>query len=58
MIVGPSLTSLADRVVHLVADEGVCRPIANRLRRDGHDEFYITELQPGMDDEGVLARAT
>lgn len=42
----------------LVADEGVDRPIVNRLRQDGHDVPYITELQPGMDDEDVLAQAT
>lgn len=42
----------------LVADEGVDRPIVDRLRKDGHAVLYITELQPGMDDEDVLSRAT
>lgn len=44
--------------MNLVADEGVDRPIVDRLREEGHDVLYITELQPGMDDEDVLARAT
>ena len=42
----------------LVADEGVDRPIVDRLREEGHDVLYIAELEPGMDDEEVLARAT
>ncbi len=42
--------------MNLVADEGVDRPIVNRLREEGHDVLYIAELEPGMDDEDVLAR--
>lgn len=41
----------------LVADEGVDRPIVNRLREEGHEVLYIAELEPGMTDEDVLARA-
>jgi predicted nuclease of predicted toxin-antitoxin system len=43
--------------VNLLADEGVDRPIVERLRQDGHDVLYIAEMDPGISDEVVLAEA-
>ena len=38
----------------LVADEGVDRPIIERLRADGHDVFYVAESDAGISDDEVL----
>jgi hypothetical protein len=35
----------------LVADESVDFPIVKRLRHDGYDVIYITELSPSITDE-------
>jgi predicted nuclease of predicted toxin-antitoxin system len=43
--------------MNLVADEGVDRQIVDRLRHDGHQVFYVAEMQPGVPDEVVLALA-
>jgi len=43
--------------VNLVADEGVDRPVVERLRRDGHDIVYVAELSPSIPDEEVLQQA-
>jgi predicted nuclease of predicted toxin-antitoxin system len=43
--------------VNLVADEGVDRPVVERLRQDGHDVVYIAELSPSVADEEVLRQA-
>jgi predicted nuclease of predicted toxin-antitoxin system len=43
--------------VKLLADEGVDRQIVERLRRDGHEVLYIAEIEPGVDDGAILARA-
>jgi predicted nuclease of predicted toxin-antitoxin system len=43
--------------VNLVADEGVDRPIVERLRRDGHDVLYVAELSPSVPDDDVLEQA-
>lgn len=43
--------------MNLVADEGVDRQIVERLRDQGHEVVYIAELEPGIEDELVLARA-
>lgn len=41
----------------ILADEGVDREIVLRLRDDGHDVTYVAEMDPGISDEVVLARA-
>jgi predicted nuclease of predicted toxin-antitoxin system len=43
--------------VNLVADEGVDRPVVDRLRQDGHDVVYVAELSPSAADEEVLRQA-
>jgi hypothetical protein len=43
--------------LRLVCDEGVERPIVERLKEDGHDVLYIAELSPGVSDDEVLAHA-
>ena len=43
--------------MNLVADEGVDRPVVERLRQEGHDVVYVAELSPGVPDEGVLQEA-
>ena len=43
--------------MNLVADESVDRQIVERLRQDGHDVFYIAEVEPGVSDDVVLSRA-
>ena len=43
--------------MNLLADEGVDRPIVERLRQDGHYLLYVAEMEPGIDDETVLTRA-
>jgi predicted nuclease of predicted toxin-antitoxin system len=40
--------------VNLVADEGVDRQIVDRLRQEGHQVWYVAELQPGIADTVVL----
>ena len=43
--------------MNLVCDEGVERPIVEHLREQGHHVLYIAELDPGIRDQEVLARA-
>lgn len=43
--------------MRLLCDEAVDRPIVEALRADGHDVLYVAEMEPGIDDEQVLARA-
>lgn len=43
--------------MNLVADEGVDRPVVERLRQDGHDVLYVAELSPSVADEEVLQQA-
>ena len=43
--------------MNLVADEGVDRPVVERLRRDGHNVVYVAELSPSAVDEEVLQQA-
>jgi predicted nuclease of predicted toxin-antitoxin system len=43
--------------MNLVADEGIDLQVAERLRNDGHDVLYVAEMDPGIDDEAVLAVA-
>jgi predicted nuclease of predicted toxin-antitoxin system len=43
--------------VNIVADEDVERLIVARLRQDGHQVWYVSELSPGVQDSRVLALA-
>jgi predicted nuclease of predicted toxin-antitoxin system len=43
--------------VNLVANEGVDRPVVERLRQDGHDVVYVAELSPSVADDEVLRLA-
>jgi predicted nuclease of predicted toxin-antitoxin system len=43
--------------VNLAADEGVDRPVVERLRQDGHDVVYVAELSPSLPDDEVLQQA-
>lgn len=43
--------------MRIVADESVDNPIVIRLRADGHEVVAVTELDPGILDEEVLAIA-
>lgn len=43
--------------MNLVANEGVDRPVVERLRQDGHDVVYVAELSPSVADEEVLQLA-
>lgn len=38
----------------ILADEGVDRPIVERLRQSGHQVWYVAELEPGISDNVVL----
>ncbi|MDP2957964.1 MAG: DUF5615 family PIN-like protein [Longimicrobiales bacterium] len=40
-----------------MCDEAVDRPIVDALRADGHEVHYIAEMDPGVSDEEVLAKA-
>jgi lauroyl/myristoyl acyltransferase len=37
-----------------VADENIDRQIVERLRQDGHVVWYVAEMDPGVNDQGVL----
>ena len=41
----------------LLADEGVDRPIVERLRESSHQVWYVAEMEPGISDETVLDMA-
>ncbi len=41
----------------LLADEGVDRPIVDRLRQAGHDVLYVAEMDPNVSDDQVLVLA-
>ena len=43
--------------MNLLADEGVDRPVVERLRQDGHDVLYVAESSPSVSDEEVLEQA-
>ena len=43
--------------MRLLCDEAVDRPIVEALRAHGHEVLYVAEMEPGIDDEQVLARA-
>ncbi|MFH1118040.1 MAG: DUF5615 family PIN-like protein, partial [Pseudomonadota bacterium] len=41
----------------IVADEGVDRPIVEKLRCEQHEVIYVAELAPGINDDDVLRLA-
>ncbi len=43
--------------MNLLADESVDRQTAERLRQEGHEVIYVSEIEPGIPDEFVLNRA-
>ena len=43
--------------MRIVADKSIDGQIAERLRRDGHEVLFIAEMEPGVEDEVVLARS-
>ena len=43
--------------MNLVADEGVDRPVVERLRQDGHHVVCVAEMSPSAPDEEVLQQA-
>lgn len=43
--------------MNLFVDESVDRQIVERLRREGHEVLYVAEMEPGISDDIVLARA-
>lgn len=40
--------------MNFLADESVDGPIVNRLRQDGHEVWYVAEMEPGISDDLVL----
>lgn len=43
--------------MRIVADESIDRQIVEQLRAGGHAVLFIAELEPGIEDEAVLARS-
>ncbi len=43
--------------MNFLADESVDQQIVDRLRADGHAVVYVAEMDPGIDDKGVLSAA-
>jgi len=43
--------------MNVFADESIDRQIVERLRSAGHLVEYVAEMEPGISDEAVLARA-
>ncbi len=40
-----------------LADESVDLQVVDRLRKDGHEVWYVAEMEPGIPDELVLSWA-
>jgi predicted nuclease of predicted toxin-antitoxin system len=40
--------------VNLLIDESVDRQIVEKLRQDGYDVVYVSDLDPGISDDAVL----
>ncbi len=40
--------------MNFLADEGVDRPIVDRLRQDGYTLLYVAEMAPSISDDEVL----
>jgi len=43
--------------VKFLADESVDYQIVDHLRQDGHEIWYVAEMQPGISDDAVLDEA-
>ena len=43
--------------MNFLADESVDLPIVERLRQEGHQVTYVTEVGPGVPDDEVLSLA-
>ena len=43
--------------MNILADESIDRQIVDILRLDGHPVLYVSELDPGISDDDVLALA-
>ena len=43
--------------MNLLADESIEQQIVDHLRRDGHNVYFVTRMEPGIDDDEVLNRA-
>lgn len=43
--------------MNFLADESVDRQVVERLRQDGHQVWYVAEMEPGISDDAVLALA-
>jgi len=43
--------------VNFLADENVDRQIVDRLRQDGHQVWYVAEMEPAISDDAVLELA-
>lgn len=43
--------------MNLLADESIEQQIVDSLRQDGHSVYFVTRMEPGIDDEQVLQRA-
>lgn len=43
--------------MNFIADENVDSEIVERLRKDGHQVWYVAELEPGIPDDAVLELA-
>ena len=43
--------------MNLLIDESVDRQIVDRLRQDGHNVVYVSDLDPGISDDAVLSIA-
>ena len=41
----------------LLVDESIDKRIVEKLRQDGHDVIYVTEMEPSIGDDDVLHRA-
>jgi predicted nuclease of predicted toxin-antitoxin system len=44
-------------MMNLLADEGMDRPVVDRLRREGHAVLYVADMTPGITDDEVLDEA-
>lgn len=43
--------------MNLVADESIEQQLVDHLQRDGHTVYFVTRMEPGIEDDKVLNRA-
>jgi predicted nuclease of predicted toxin-antitoxin system len=43
--------------MNLLIDESVDRQVVDKLRQDGHNVVYVSEMDPGISDDVVLSMA-